>query len=308
MKTRMYTIPALAGALVFLGVSSLSAGVSGAIFTTNSAGTVVNGNQYDSPCSVYLNGGPGPHAPAHAAGLPDGDYYFQVTDPSGRQLLSTDPVANRHFTVSGGVIVAYVGDGSDPIHLTGPDQNDPGGITIRLANLSCPVDFLATSNNGGAYKVWVTPAANFNGNPALVDNTCGTGCFHGFLPAASKTDNFKVNTASTTFCLTVQKLFLQTDTGIYLPQPGWEFDVTDPLSVVNKFFTDTTGQLVVCDLAPGAYTVAEDPTSNVAGITWNVGVDVTQTIPTAVTINWAIGQPVPGLVFRNQPPPGAILQ
>jgi hypothetical protein len=150
MKTRIFTIPALACALLLAGVSSLTAGLTGAIFTTNSNGTVVNGNQYDSPCSVYLNGGPGPHAPAHAAGLPDGDYYFQVTDPSGRTLLSTDPVSNRRFTVTGGVITVYTGTGG-PLHLTGIDQDEQGAITIRLANLNCGTstpDFLATPNNG----------------------------------------------------------------------------------------------------------------------------------------------------------------
>src|ERR1700676_5246872 len=106
MKTRIFSISTLAGTILLAGASSLTAGLTGAIFTTNSTGTVVNGNQYDSPCSVYLDGGPGPHAPAHAAGLPDGDYFFQVTDPSGKTLLSTDPVSNRRFTVSGGIITA----------------------------------------------------------------------------------------------------------------------------------------------------------------------------------------------------------
>src|ERR1700676_1913171 len=152
MKTRIFSISTLAGTILLAGASQLAAGLTGAIFTTNSNGTVVNGNQYDSPLSVYLNGGPGPHAPAHAAGLPDGDYYFQVTDPSGQQLLSTDPVANRRFTVSGGVIVANVGLGG-PAHMTYPNQNDlPGGMTIALANSSCPSDFKASPNNGGAYK------------------------------------------------------------------------------------------------------------------------------------------------------------
>ncbi|HXA65178.1 MAG TPA: hypothetical protein VNV82_08505 [Bryobacteraceae bacterium] len=296
MKTRRFTIPAFAGALLLAGVSSLTAGLTGAIFTTNSTGTVVNGNQYDSPCSVYLNGGPGSHAPATAAGLPDGDYYFQVTDPSGQQLVSTDPVANRHFMVSGGVIVAYVSDGLDPVHLTSPDQNHPGAVTIRLANLSCPADFLATSNNGGAYKVWATPVASF------VDNGCGSGCFHGFIPSASKTDNFKVNTASGTFCLTVQKLFLQSDGVTFAPQPNWEFSVTDPLFVTNQFFTDSSGQFVVCDLVPGAYVVAEDPKSSVISVTANV--PITQPLSTNAWFNWAVGQPAPGLVFRN----GIVLQ
>jgi hypothetical protein len=299
MKTRILTTPALAGMLLLAGISSLHAGLTGAIFTTNSNGTVVNGNQYDSPCSVYLNGGPGVHAPVTAAGLPNGDYYFQVTDPSGKQLLSTDPVANRHFVVSGGIITAYVGDGSDPIHLTGPNQNDPGGVTIRLANLSCPADFLATSNNGGAYKVWVTPAANFNGNPALVDNTCGNGCFHGFVPSASKTDNFKVNTAAATFCLTVQKLFLQADNVTLLPQANWEFDVTDPLTVTNQYFTDTTGQVVVCDLAPGRYTVAETLVSPTVVV--GLKVNTVALAPSASTsFSWMIAQPAVGIVFTNQ--------
>ena len=81
-------------AIVAVSVSALTVSaappLSGAIFTTVSDGTVVNGNtKYESKCEVYLDGGPGPNAPAGAAGLPAGDYYFQVTDPSGKKLLST---------------------------------------------------------------------------------------------------------------------------------------------------------------------------------------------------------------------------
>ena len=58
-------------ALAFLaGAHTLAAqnkGLSGAIFTTLSDGSSVNANQYSSSCSVYLDGGPGPHAPAKAA-------------------------------------------------------------------------------------------------------------------------------------------------------------------------------------------------------------------------------------------------
>jgi hypothetical protein len=42
-------------------------------------------------------------APQDAAGLPGGNYVFQVTDPSGKTLLSTDPARGRQFMVSGGV-------------------------------------------------------------------------------------------------------------------------------------------------------------------------------------------------------------
>ena len=296
MKTIFLTL-ALASALVLTGISASAAGVSGAIFTTVSNGSVVNANQYDSPCAVYLDGGPGPHAPAKAAGLPNGDYYFQVTDPSGKTLLSTDPVANRRFTVNGGVIVAYIGDGTDPVHLTGVDVDHPelGAITIRLANLNCGnslnPDFLASPNNGGAYKVWATPVASFIGNPAQVDNSCGSGCFHGFVPSASKTDNFKVNAAAATFCLTVNKV-----NGANTPVMGWRFNLTDPLGTSNAYFTDGNGSLLVCGLAAGAYTVSEDPSSPILGLKVN-GVDLP--LSTIYSFTWVAGQPEPVIVFKN---------
>ena len=98
--------------LVFLlaGAVSASAQLSGAIFTTVMDGTRVNANIYQDKCGalgVWLDGGPGPNAPPGAAGLPDGDYYFQVTDPSGKTLLSTDAVQNRQFHVSGGMQGAF---------------------------------------------------------------------------------------------------------------------------------------------------------------------------------------------------------
>ena len=46
--------------------------------------------------------------PQTAAGLDDGTYVFQVTDPSGKALLSTDPARCRQFTVAGGVITGVV--------------------------------------------------------------------------------------------------------------------------------------------------------------------------------------------------------
>src|SRR5262245_39644065 len=160
------------------------------MFTATCNGTVVNGNIYAAKCDVYLDGGPGPNAPKDAAGLPDGDYYFQVTDPSGKTLLSTDIVANRRVTVSGGIFVSST-------HPTGLDA-DWGAATVQL----CP--FLDTPNNGGEYKAWVTPVADFVGDPNVVDNGYSAAYFHGFIEAASKTDNFKVK-AKQTVCLTVQK-------------------------------------------------------------------------------------------------------
>jgi hypothetical protein len=259
MKTNLFHVAVMLAA----GLGSVAlANVPGAIFTTTADGSAVNANLFDSKCAVYLNGGPGPNAPAHAAALPDGDYYFQVTDPSGKQLLSTDPVSNRRFTVTGGVIVAFVGTGG-PAHPTGIDQDQAslGAITVSLANASCPTDFLDSPNNGNEYKAWVTPVGSFIGNPASVDNPCASGCYHGFDRNQSKTDNFKAAQAPTlTFCLTIQKQFFDgTNTSPDLL--GWGMNVTDPLGVTNHYTTDAVaGQVTVCQLSSGTYTVTEDGT------------------------------------------------
>jgi len=64
--------------------------LSGAIFTTTPGGDIVNENvRYTNKEEVFLDGGPLPNAPGHAAALPPGYYYFQVTDPSGKCLLSS---------------------------------------------------------------------------------------------------------------------------------------------------------------------------------------------------------------------------
>jgi hypothetical protein len=266
MKTTLFNSTRFIAALLAgTGLaSSAQAGVSGAIFTTTVNGSAVNANQYDSKCDVYLNGGPGPHAPARAAGLPDGDYYFQVTDPNGSTLLSTDPVSNRRFHVSGGIVTAFTGTGGPP-HPTGIDQDHAalGAITISMANSSCPTDFLNTPNNGNVYKVWATPVSSFVGNPANVDNVCGNGCFHGFVPSQSKTDNFKATPAPTaTFCLTIQKQFFDPINNITTPDLlGWVMNVTDPFGVTNRYTTDSTaGQVTICQLSLGTYTVFEDVT------------------------------------------------
>ncbi len=184
--------------IAFLVLSVVSspayAQLSGAIFTTDVNGNQVNGNIYFAKEDVYLDGGPGPHAPQGAAGLPDGTYVFQVTDPSGKTLLSTDPARCRQFTVSGGIITGVVAAGGCQ-HLTGSDI-DHGATTVQL------MPYLDTPNNGGEYKAWATPVSSYlqgcdvlgvsSGALDVVDCGYTGGLFHGFIPSASKTDNFKV--------------------------------------------------------------------------------------------------------------------
>lgn len=179
--------------IMFAASVPVHAQLSGAIFTTVSNGGRVNANIYPSKDSVYLNGGPPPGAPQTAAGLPDGTYVFQVTDPSGKTLLSTDIANCRQFTVSAGIITGVVNVGGCQ-HVTSVSI-DHGATTVQL------MPYLDTPNNGGEYKAWATPVANYlEGCDALgvaeglsvVDCGAAGGDVHGFIPSHSKTDNFKV--------------------------------------------------------------------------------------------------------------------
>ena len=170
--THRFLDSVVALAVVFGVCAAMSAqGLSGAVFTTNSTGTFVNANVYDDADGPYLNGGPRPNSGnCTSAGLPNGDYYFQVTDPSGHELLSSDGLdTQRRFTVSNGIITAYTGT-----HAQGTGRC--GDVTIQLA------PFSLTPNEGGEYKVWVTPVDKY---------LAGAGSF-GFIQRHSKTDNFKV--------------------------------------------------------------------------------------------------------------------
>ncbi len=224
-------------AVLMVLAAPASAQVSGAIFTTDSGGTVVNGNRFADKCDVYLDGGPGPNAPSGAASLPDGTYYFQVTDPSGKTLLSTDAIANRQLTVTGGLITSSV---------THPNNaDDDYGPVARVVQL-CP--FNDTPNKGGVYKVWVTKVSDF-----------GPGAFHGFAPSKSKTDNFKVKRGSVGPCLTVLKFDDQNGNHLKGASEPELFDW--PMTVLDPLGTQINGTLYapfqLCNLAAGTYTVTE---------------------------------------------------
>src|SRR3954470_11144290 len=120
----------LSAAVLFaLFAAAAIAAPSGAIFTTDVTGVPVNLNHYAAKEDVYLNGGPGINAPDSAAGLPAGTYSFQVTDPSGKTLLSTDPVSCRQFMVDDSGIIRSVAPSGACAHKTGVDGED-GGITV----------------------------------------------------------------------------------------------------------------------------------------------------------------------------------
>jgi hypothetical protein len=156
----------------------------GAIFTTLPFGEAVNANvQYKRKIEVYLDGGPR-NPNSLAAGLNDGLYVFQITDPAGKNLLSRDPARCRVVRIKDGVIQGTVAANSIPglgattdkwadapsekrgchvnsseadgaslagQHDTNVDTDGGGGYTVQM------MPFLDTPNPGGVYKAWITP-------------------------------------------------------------------------------------------------------------------------------------------------------
>lgn len=182
MKSTHPRLPAAAGALVFLltlGLATSPANaeaINGAIYTSLADGSSVNANLYDLKTDVYLNGGPNNPPGCNGGDLDDDDYFFQVTDPSGAQLLSTDGIENRKLRVIDGVIAQNLGT-----HLNGA-IGPCGSLAIQL------MPYLDTPNGGGVYKVWITRVDDFYAEcGAMVD--CG---LDGFVGGNIKTDNFKV--------------------------------------------------------------------------------------------------------------------
>jgi len=188
----------LVAVTVVLVIPALASAPSGAIFTTLVDGSEVNLNLFPTKEAVYLDGGPGPGAPIGAAGLDDGTYVFQITIPSGKTLLSTDKARCRQFTVSGGIITGVVAQVDNCQHQTGIDV-DHGAATVQM------MPYADTTNNGGVYKAWVVRVEDYilgcqllgvASGQELEKVDCGSapGNDHGFIPAHSKTDNFKIRT------------------------------------------------------------------------------------------------------------------
>ena len=227
--------------LLFAAVAYASP--SGAIFTTLPYGEAINANtQYTAKSQVFLNGGPGPNAPTWAAGLPDGEYYFMVTDPAGKTLLSTDALANRRFTVAGGLIV------SANNHLWQPDTYRGEGGVVQL------IPFNNTPNPGGVYKAWATPVEKWDPK--------GNGNKFGFVPAWSKTDNFKILDPYVNYCLDISKAKDECWDGAFDALDkyitGWPVRVVETLADGQVFTYNLFTPVKCFEMIPGAtYVVSE---------------------------------------------------
>lgn len=240
-----------------------SANVSGAIYTSNVDASMVNQNLYDNKDDVYLSGGPRPPS-CSSPGLEDGTYYFQVTDPSGATLLSTDPLDCRVVTVTNGVVTGYgPAAGGCTAHLTGVPIADCGEIPPKITVQLSPYN--DTPNNGGVYKLWMTPIGDVAAG--CDPTTTGAGCF---VDSSSKKDNFRVknqNPPSLESELDVFKFCDVNGNGVLDPDEllfglnGWTINVVQG---VTNVCTGTTGsggagqgRLVCTPLDPGATNVSE---------------------------------------------------
>ncbi len=237
--------------------------LSGAIFTTDESGTRVNLNHFECQEDVYIDGGPPENAPSDSAALPEGCYYFQVTSPSGKTLLSSDPIECRDFCINEfGVIYDYDPDDNCAApHDTGidVDHEELGAITVGLA----PFD--PTPNPGGVYKVWVTLEEDYEP---------GSGKF-GFIPSRSKTDNFKAGVCPPPKdhdkgkIIVCKKKVASLDPLDFEPLPNWPITLLDDEdNVVDEGYTGENGCIEFSDLEPGSYTVEEPSSLTVGSFVW----------------------------------------
>ena len=154
LNSTWFVIIAVVAAVVagsFLAASSLRAApMPGAIFTTDSTCTEVNVNIYDHKGDVYIDGGPDHPG---SAGLPDGNYCVQVTDPSGHDVLGmSDP----------GAVTVVDGEFVECYQLMAICKTGSSGFTVP--------GFDDTTNPGGEYKVWVSTDCEFANNTSKTDN------------------------------------------------------------------------------------------------------------------------------------------
>lgn len=154
----------------------------GAVSTSTADGSAVNANLYATKDAVYLKGGP---QNTQSQGLPNGTYYFQVTDPSGATLLSTDPAVCRQVQVVGGVITGAASAAGACAHSNGIFNPATGATPVKL------MPFNDTPNNGGEYKLHLIRQTS-------TTSVGADGLTLKFQSKDSKTDNFKVRKSTCT--------------------------------------------------------------------------------------------------------------
>ena len=138
--------------------AALMAQLSGAIFTTDVNCNGTDLNIYATKADVYLDGGPGHQG---AAGLPEGEYYVQVTEPNGTLLgtsLGTTDETPVVVNSAGEFVICY-----QLVDILRTASN-PGPFPVA------PDGYETTSNPGGEYKVWISRVSTFANDESKTDN------------------------------------------------------------------------------------------------------------------------------------------
>jgi hypothetical protein len=202
-------------AACFAAFPGSASALTGAIFTTDLGCGGVNINLFVDKGDVYLNGGPAGNGP----GLPEGDYYAEVTDPNGISVLGKTLTASVHVNANGSFAQCY--------RLSAILVSGLSGFTLA--------GYDDSPNNGDEYKVAVSPDAAFPANN-------------------SKTDNFKVRAnAPTPAQLHVRKFYDANANGINDDGQlitGWKVRIQDNIDYIR--FTP-----IDIFLDPDTYTVTE---------------------------------------------------
>ena len=200
--------------------------VNGAIFTADTTCARVNGNLFAAKTDVFVNGGP--QHPG-SAGLPDGSYYIQVTDPSGANVLGTSvgSAIPEPVTVVNGAFTSCIRLWDAVFQGTVPGYAD-------------------TPNAGGEYKIWVSNVLTFDNN-------------------VTKTDNFKVFSAPPPPGLITGLKFYDANVNGQLDSgetgiAGWQFTLwsqSDPGGFPPQTDTSDVNGLVSLFVATGTYGLCE---------------------------------------------------
>jgi hypothetical protein len=147
----------------------------GAVFVTDKTGNAKDNGSYDNAGDVYVNGG---RQDKNGPSLAPGTYYFQVTDSSGKILLSADNAECRQLTVAQNGKFAGAAGPASCRHANGtPSQQS---TPVQLA------PFLPVPNDGDQYTVWVIRQAGSTSVSQSDQKVIN------FDKANSKTDHFKV--------------------------------------------------------------------------------------------------------------------
>lgn len=216
----------LPGLAVLVSAPFFLAQVTGHLAVTNAQG--MPESCFTSPSQVHFYLGP---ALTNCTTNPpvDGDYYFQVTDPSGVNLLSTDPLQDRRFSVRGGRIAT--GNG---VHVTLNSAPCPSSRILSVAPFGMSVSAMCQ------YKLWVTPVWEYHLKPAG---------FHGFVPHRSLAQNFVVMKPVAQSTIRGFAFYDFDEDGTWQNQPGgevplagWRVEIWRDEEFEDVTFTDATGR------------------------------------------------------------------